>query len=73
LRERLDAMVREAVGSLRAPDSGPATSAAAARNLALTKGSLRYRALAAYERGDCTDEDVGERIEPVLSRLRSRY
>lgn len=72
LRERM----RTEAESLRAPNSGPATSVAAARSLKLTKDSLRWRALAAYEDADRTDEEVGDivnhpRIWPRCSELRA--
>lgn len=73
----LDEAVAQTLQALPAPNSGPETSAMAARNMRMTKDSLRHKALAVYAKaGPSTDEEVGEaighpRIWPRCSELRS--
>jgi hypothetical protein len=76
LRRELERLTTETVAQLSVPDSGPATSQEAARELKVRAGSLRARVLRQYAVGDWTDEEVGNRIGhpriwPRCSELRS--
>lgn len=73
---RIRHMLQQAEEALRVPDSGPATSKSAAKAMTVGVGTLRHKALLAYEAGGRTDEEVGEsighpRIWPRCSELRA--
>ncbi len=73
---RIRHMLQQAEEALRVPNSGPATSKAAAKAMTVGVGTLRHKALLAYAGAPHTDEEVGEaighpRIWPRCSELRA--